>query len=77
MLRQFLRDFNGALKELGNPAGVKPIVVDDGIFEDVRRELRASLLKETGQSQDIRLEPPFILSLKALLTVLGKRWAGR
>lgn len=45
------------------------------LWSDVSKELTASLLKIKGNTDDIRIEPPFILALKALLTVLGKRWA--
>ncbi len=39
------------------------------------RELKKSLLRVRGNVDDIRVEPPFILALNALLQVLGKRWA--
>ena len=73
--RQFLDDFNQSLRDLNNPAGIKPIVVNDRDFEDFHRELRALLLKKMGKTEEIRLEPPFILVLKAVLSVYGKRWA--
>jgi hypothetical protein len=35
------------------------------------------LLNIHGEATGIREEPPFILGLKALLTVLAREWAGR
>ncbi|MDZ7957867.1 MAG: hypothetical protein RMY34_08155 [Aulosira sp. DedQUE10] len=47
------------------------------LWRETERELRNSLNAIRGDVDDIREEPPFILGLKALLRVLGKRWAGK
>jgi hypothetical protein len=48
---------------------------NDKLWRDTNRELTNVLLKIKGKSENIRVEPPFILGLKALLRVLGKEWA--
>lgn len=86
-LQEFLDELNLALKEL-EIDGLTPMPqyklrvglkadYKQKLWRDVERELRNSLLQIKGESEDIRLEPPFILGLKALLRVLGKEWAGR
>ncbi|HEY9825847.1 MAG TPA: hypothetical protein V6D19_10390, partial [Stenomitos sp.] len=45
------------------------------LWREVSRELTRSLLNFRGSTDDIRIEPPFILGLKALLQILGNRWA--
>ncbi|WP_404785088.1 hypothetical protein [Altericista sp. CCNU0014] len=45
------------------------------LWRATARELKKSLLRLRGNADDIRVEPPFILALKALLQVLGNRWA--
>ncbi|BAZ43694.1 hypothetical protein NIES4102_06950 [Chondrocystis sp. NIES-4102] len=49
------------------------------LYRDTKRELDAMLLKEfkKGDAEDIRLDAPFILSLKALLKVLAMEWADK
>ena len=47
------------------------------LWKETEREIRNSLNTIRGDVDNIRVEPPFILGLKALLRVLGKRWAGR
>ncbi|MEH2284792.1 MAG: hypothetical protein V7K90_26305 [Nostoc sp.] len=47
------------------------------LWRETERELRNSLNGIRGDVDDIREEPPFILGLKALLRVLGKRCAGK
>jgi hypothetical protein len=79
--RSFLNDFNEALTTLKAdtgkyPAGIKPIDVDESDFSYFHRELQSSLLKQRGNVSEIRFEPPFILVLKAMLTVYSKRLAG-
>jgi hypothetical protein len=46
------------------------------LWDRVDRELRSNLLNMRGATT-LQLEPPFILGLKALITVLAKEWAGR
>lgn len=83
----FLNEFNTVLKELEieglNPMeGFKPGVglepsYKDKLWRNTQRELTSVLLRIKGDSDNIRVEPPFILGLKALLRVLGKDWAGK
>ena len=76
-LRQFVTDFNEATTLL-EIQGIKPVQVTDEDFSDAHTELvRALLASQGGDSDAIRIEPPFILALKALLSVLGKKWAGK
>ncbi len=82
----FLDEFNLAIKELDideltpMPAfkgdKLEPRYYDR-LWRDTQKELRTNLVKIRGHSDDIRVEPPFILGLKALLRVLGKEWAGK
>jgi hypothetical protein len=88
-LPKFLYAFHAALRVL-QIEGIKPLegykvlreysveqdrLDNQKLWSDTSKELTASLLKIRGNTDDIRIEPPFILALKALLTVLGKRWA--
>jgi hypothetical protein len=82
-LPKFLYEFHVALRDL-EIEGVKPLPQFNPIQElsdnvelwrAVDRELRNILLQVKGDSENIRLEPPFILALKALLCVLGRKWA--
>ncbi len=88
-LPKFLYAFHATLRML-QIEGIKPLegykilreysveqdrLENQRLWSDTSKELTASLLKVRGNADDIRLEPPFILALKALLTVLGKRWA--
>ena len=76
-LRQFVSDFNEVASSLGIQ-GINPIKLTDEDFSDTHRELEDMLLSSQGKdSENIRIEPPFILALKALLSTLGKKWAGK
>jgi hypothetical protein len=86
-LRNFLDEFNLALREL-NIDGLKPMgnyspsvglepSYSDKLWRKTRDELRKVTLEIKGEADNIRVEPPFILGLKALLRVLGKEWAGK
>ena len=75
-LRKFVADFNVATKAL-NIQGIRPINISDEDFNTTYRELKAMLLNFRGRSNEIRIEPPFILALKALLKTLGKKWASK
>lgn len=86
-LRKFLDEFNLALKEL-KIDGLKlmknysPDVgldssYSDKLWRETERELTKVTLNIKGDADGIRVEPPFILGLKALLRVLGKEWAGK
>jgi uncharacterized protein (DUF2164 family) len=73
-LRNYLETFNESQKGLQIPY-LKPIKLDDSEWTEVYRILDAELLKLKGESADqFRLEPPFILGLKALLTFLAEKW---
>ena len=52
---------------------------DDGanaqLWKETSREITKSLLNLRGDIDKLRVEPPFILGLKALLQVLGNKWA--
>lgn len=86
-LSKFLDEFNLALKEL-EIEGLKPmrgfkagvgLEADyrERLWRETKRELTKVTLTIKGESDNIRVEPPFILGLKALLRVLGKEWAGK
>lgn len=88
-LALFVNSFQRAIKTL-RIEGILPLadytITDDyeeqleengPLWREVQRELTAILITMKGESpDDIRVEPPFILALKALLQVLGKRWVG-
>ncbi|MCL2930928.1 MAG: hypothetical protein MGG11_01100 [Trichodesmium sp. MAG_R03] len=90
-LRTFLDDFHGSLKELkieeilplqdyelGDEPGAEPeSTYNQSLWRDTERELTNVLLNMKGETDDIRVEPPFIMGLKALLKVLAKEWAGK
>jgi hypothetical protein len=83
---RFLYDFHMALIEL-DIEDIKPlpgytrkpeIDSNKNFWREVGDELTNLLLEFKGKKFDeIRLEPPFILGLKALLKVLAKQWAGK
>ncbi|NJR17798.1 MAG: hypothetical protein HC785_20130, partial [Calothrix sp. CSU_2_0] len=84
-LRNFLDQFNLALREL-EIDGLTPLPnyqpsqgmeANQRLWRDVYRELKGVTLQIKGDAKNIRLEPPFILGLKALMRVLGKEWAGK
>ncbi len=83
----FLDKFNSALKDL-DIEGLSPMPTykqgvgldpnyKDKLWRDVHKELTTNLINIKGDSENIRVEPPFILGLKALLRVLGKEWVGK
>jgi hypothetical protein len=89
-LAVFVNSFQRAIKQLGIE-GIQPLAgysitdndeqqqLDENgqLWREVQRELTAILITMKGDSPDnIRVEPPFILAVKALLQVLGKRWVG-
>jgi hypothetical protein len=85
-LKRFVDDFNEAVMEL-EIDDVKPLstytkrqgldpAYSNKLWDRVDRELRSVLSNMSGDATAIREEPPFILGLKALLTVLAKEWAG-
>jgi hypothetical protein len=86
-LKQFVDEFNDAVVELGIedvqplPTYKKKQDLDPAyrnkLWDKVDRQLKTTLLNIHGEATGIREEPPFILGLKALLTVLAREWAGR
>jgi hypothetical protein len=88
-LAVFVNSFQRAIKTL-RIEGIQPLadytITDDyeeqleengQLWREVQRELTDILITMKGESPDnIRVEPPFILAVKALLQVLGKRWVG-
>jgi hypothetical protein len=85
ILAQFLHGFHDALDSM-QIGGIVPIsgftrssqLADNlDIWEGTRRELVQLLQSQTllGDPSHIRIEPPFILGLKALLRYLGREWA--
>lgn len=87
-LKQFVYDYHVALREL-NIQSVQPVEwyteespisntdKNSQLWRDVIRTLDNTLLSIKGDARNIRQEPPFILELKSLLSVLGKKWANK
>jgi hypothetical protein len=82
-LKGFMNNFHNVLEKqrVEGLSAVKGYTVSDEIdanaqlWREVSRELTRSVLNFRGSADDIRVEPPFILGLKALLQILGNRWA--
>ncbi|ELS00615.1 hypothetical protein Xen7305DRAFT_00003160 [Xenococcus sp. PCC 7305] len=80
---KFLYEFHQALRDLelesitALPGYKMSPETDDNsrLWQETQRELNKTLLNLKGESKDIRPESTFILGLKALLTILGKKWA--
>ncbi|MDJ0662347.1 MAG: hypothetical protein QNJ42_23100 [Crocosphaera sp.] len=86
-LSYFLDEFNQGLNDI-DADGLTPMKqftsgeglesgYKDRLWRDVKKELTKTLVHIRGDSEKIRIEPPFILGLKALLQVLAKEWAGK
>jgi len=84
-LSRFLYDFHEALRDL-DIEGIdrlpdytrsRKMEDNDKLWRLVQKELNNLLLDIKGDAKNIRVEPTFILGLKALLIVLGKEWAGK
>ncbi len=78
-LQKFLEDFQQAFKEL-KITSIKPLrQYDDeqwrnSLWTNVKRSVEYNLTNLEGRnSEDVRVEPPFILGLKALLKELNSR----
>ena len=83
-LANFLYEFHRALSDLDiegitdlpNYQVSPDLDKNSKLWGQVKDETTDLLLKIKGKDSDtIRLEPPFIISLKALLNVLSKQWA--
>jgi hypothetical protein len=86
-LKQFVNEFNDAIVELeiddiqpldtySRRQGLDP-AYSRRLWDKVDRELRSVLSNMRGDPTEIQENPPFILGLKSLLTVLAQEWAGR
>jgi hypothetical protein len=86
-LKQFVEDFNRGLKDLEieeikpfntyqRKSGLDP-QYSAKLWSATQKELRKMLIDMKGKSDDLRIEPPFIMGLKALLRVLANEWAGK
>lgn len=82
-LPRFLNSFHFALRQKGI-AGIKPfegyelsqdLAANEQLWRETSRELRRYLLTLRGSANDVRPRSPFVLGLRALLQVLGNRWA--
>jgi hypothetical protein len=88
-LPKFLYEFHKALKDLkieeikALPANVYKRSLDPQensvLWDEVKTEIENILLEkvEGKKIEDVRWDPSFIFALKALLRVLGKKWADR
>lgn len=90
-LRTFLDYFHVSLKELeieeilplqnyelGDEPGAEPeSTYNQTLWRNTQMELTNISLKMKRETNDILLEPPFIMGLKALLKVLAKEWADK
>jgi hypothetical protein len=87
LLKQFVEDFNHAIYDL-DIEEIEPMEsykrnsgfdekYEERLWSQTTKELRRVLLTVKGHSDNIRVEPPFILGLKALLRVLANEWAGK
>lgn len=84
-LKTFFNEFNQGLKalEIDGLTALPGYELNQGadanqkLWRETYRELKRVLLTIKGEAKTIRVEPPFILGLKALMRVLGKQWAGK
>ncbi len=87
-LMDFINSFNEGIKDLEIEEEIKPFsqykkgsgldeVYSKELMNKTLDELRSSLINinSVGDGEKIRLEPPFVLGLKALIKVLAKEWA--
>ena len=84
-IAQFFYDFHQALqdlqiediKSLPSYQNSPELNKNKQLWRKVKDEISNLLLEQKGKKSDtIRLEPPFITCLKALLNVLSKQWVG-
>jgi hypothetical protein len=86
-LKEFVEEFNRAIKDFKvediptfntyeRKTGLDA-QYSDRLWKETHKEVRRLLLDIKGDSGNIRLEPPFIIGLKALLKVLAKEWASK
>ncbi len=86
-LVDFINSFNEGIKDLEIEEEIKPFTqyrrgsgleasYADALMDKTMTELRSTLINN-GDRERLRVEPPFILGLKALMRVLAKEWAGK
>ena len=77
-LKLFIDAFHNALNEL-RVSNIAPLQEynhansREKLWKDIKRGVEADLSNMTGQADNIRMEPPFILGLKSLLRILARR----
>jgi hypothetical protein len=88
-LIDFINAFNEGIKDLEIEEEIKPFSqyrrgsgleesYANALFDKTMTELRSMLINiNNGDGERLRVEPPFILGLKALMRVLAKEWAGK
>jgi hypothetical protein len=89
-LIDFINSFNEGIKDLGIEEEIKPFSgyhkgsgleasYSEELFDKTMTELRSTLINinNGGNSEQLQVEPPFILGLKALMNVLAREWAGK
>jgi hypothetical protein len=84
-LQKFVYEFHQTLKTLRidtvTPLEGYKLSLDRNenskMWQATEKAVMASLLEMRGNADDVRLEPPFILGLKALLKYLGREWANK
>jgi serine/threonine protein kinase len=88
-LIDFINSFNEGIKDLGIEEEIKPFSQyrkDSGLeagyseelFDKTMTELRSTLINiNNGDGEQLQVEPPFILGLKALMKVLAREWSGK
>jgi hypothetical protein len=88
-LVDFINSFNEGIKDLEIEEEIKTFSqyrrgsgleasYADALLDKTMTELRSTLINiNNGDGEKLRVEPPFILGLKALMRVLAKEWAGK
>ncbi len=88
-LVDFINSFNEGIKDLEIEEEIKPFSqyrrgsgleasYVDALMDKTMTELRSTLINiNNGDGERLRVEPPFILGLKALMRVLAREWAGK
>ncbi len=88
-LINFINSFNEGIKDLEieeeiksfsqyrRSGGLEPNYAEE-LFDKTMTELRSTLINiNNGDGEKLRIEPPFILGLKALMKVLAREWANK